>query len=426
LFEKPDGRPHVIGPTVKGKAKLEGFERFRQAIDLRDQYTDPQKPVDVRSRSLDGIPVETKDVRFVYSVWRNNKPRTAEYPHPYGNDKIIENLVYQQASQVVDAIPPSVPPEVGSLFVPIIRLIRRELGGFMSKHRLAEYLASIGIPEVEQARKLEGDIADVGNKVVSESDPLQPREVPDPPNFQYRSAVSSLFTQFTEGFSSSASKSGVQLQWIGVGIWKMPTKITDEIVTGKHLEAWRLSQENMGRGSQDALDGLRQESQLQQTLRLIQKVPLARFNESSAQSHRDTVRDLLIGYREQLIEIIELLVKSRRSVPPSLRKAIKHIETVLGIKHWVGPTSPSSAPDVSEPVNESKAASSPYETTTGVPSTQPIPPEEAELYQDLYVKTGRDADRVERLIEYERNLAPHAERIELLRRAIERWLKDNR
>src|SRR6266498_479294 len=36
LFEKPDGTPRVIGPTYKetrGKATLEGFERFRQAID---------------------------------------------------------------------------------------------------------------------------------------------------------------------------------------------------------------------------------------------------------------------------------------------------------------------------------------------------------------------------------------------------------
>ncbi|HEY6073284.1 MAG TPA: hypothetical protein VIV15_07825, partial [Anaerolineales bacterium] len=37
LFEKRDGRPHVIGPTVYGPARLDGFERFRSVIDLRDQ-----------------------------------------------------------------------------------------------------------------------------------------------------------------------------------------------------------------------------------------------------------------------------------------------------------------------------------------------------------------------------------------------------
>ena len=38
LFERADGTPHVIGPTGKewgGKATIDGFERFRQAIDIR-------------------------------------------------------------------------------------------------------------------------------------------------------------------------------------------------------------------------------------------------------------------------------------------------------------------------------------------------------------------------------------------------------
>lgn len=376
LFEKPDGRPHVIGPSVKGKATLEGFERFRRVIDLRDQYTDPYNPVDVNSRSLDGIPVGTKDVRFVYSVWRNEKPRTAEYPHPFGSDKTIEDLVYRQSSQVVDAIPPSIPPEAGSLFGATIGLIGRELGGFMSQHRLAEYLSSISMPEVEQARKLEEEIAKASNNVVSESGPVQPREVPNPPDFQPRSTVSDLFNQFTEGFTSSANNPGVQLQWIGVGTWKMPTKIIDEIITGKHLEAWRLSRENIGRGSEKAINGLRQEANLQQTVRLIQKIPLARYQDSSKENHRDTVHSLLLGYREQLIEIIELLVKSRRAVPPSLRKAIKHIETVLGIKHWVGVAGSSSGSDAEAPSPKSRSSNSGSETSTGVPSIPPVSPNE--------------------------------------------------
>ena len=52
LFEKPDGTPHIIGPTGKeprGRATLDGFERFRQAIDIRDQYVD-LRDQDSRSR----------------------------------------------------------------------------------------------------------------------------------------------------------------------------------------------------------------------------------------------------------------------------------------------------------------------------------------------------------------------------------------
>jgi len=401
LFEKPNGKPRVIGPTVKGKIKLEGFERFRQAIDLRDQYTDP---LDVKSRSLDGIPVSTADVRMVFSVWREGKQPGTESPHPF-SEKAIESLVYGQASRVVlDGPNPSEPPS--SWAGTIQSLIRGQLGGFMSKHRLVEYLASIGLPEVERARERENEVVEAGQAVVGDDDELEPRYIPPPPDFQARHIVSNLFSQFAEDFTKNASKRGVELGWIGVGTWKMPTNITEEIITGKHLEAWQLSRENLARSSDIAIDGLQQEAQLQQILRLIQSTPLARFQQNAGREHKDTVQDLLIAYREQLIEIIELLTKSNSSLSDSvqiaikyIRAAIKYIEDILGIKHWVGGAGPTSG--------------------TGAP-------DEEALYQDLLQKTGGDTERVERLIEYERTFAPNASRAELLQRAIDRYLKDNR
>ena len=65
-------------------------------------------------------------------------------------------------------------------------------------------------------------------------------------------------------------------------------------------------------------------------------------------------------------------------------------------------------------------------STTGVPSTPPVSPEEEELFLDLYTKVSHDAELAVRLIEHERKNAPHANRAELIQRAIERWLKDNR
>lgn len=369
LFEKPYGQPNVIGPTVKGKAKLEGFERLRQAIDLRDQYTDS---LDIKSRSLDGVPIGTTDVRMVFSVWRKDKQRTAKKPHPFSK-KAIETLVYGQVSRVVkDGPNPSEPPS--SWTGTIQGLIRGKLGGFMSKHRLAEYIASIGVTEVEQARHRENEIIKVGQDVIAGDDSLEPRNVPPPPEFQPRHKVSNLFSQFTDAFTKKASKRGVQLSWIGVGTWKTP----NEIVPEKHLEAWRLSRDNMERGSKEALDGLQNEAQLQQTLRLIQNIPLARFQQNTGQEHKDIIQNLLIGYREQLIETIVLLEKSNRPVPNAIRAAIKHIEEVLGIKHWVGGASPSSRVDASESTPKSKPSIPKFGPTTGVPSTPPIPPEGAE------------------------------------------------
>ena len=416
LFEKPNGKPHIIGPTTKGKAKLEGFERFRQAIDLRDQYTDP---LDVKSRSFDGIPISTTDVRLVFSVWRENKQPTAESPHPF-SQKAIETLVYGQASRVVlDGPHPSESPS--SWIGTIQGLIRGELGGFMSKHRLAEYLASIGPPEIQLAKQREEEIIKIGNAVVAEDDSLEPRAVPPLPNFQARHVVSSLFSQFAEGFTKNASNRGVELGWIGVGTWKTPS----EIIPEKHLEAWRLSRENIGRGSPAALNGLKQEAQVQRTLRQIKNVPMERYNQNKWKDHKAITQELLLGYREQLIETIELLKKSSRPVPNQLKEAIKHIEIVLGIKHWIGGMGHTSGFEAGIPSERPRPSGPKPGSTTGVPSTPPTSPEEKDLYMDLYTKVGHDIELVERLIEYERKRSPHASRIYLIQRAIDRWLRDN-
>lgn len=367
LFEKPNGQPHVIGPTIKGKADLEGFERFRQAIDLRDQYTDP---IQINSRSFDGVRISTDDVRLLFSVKRGEAEPSAETPHPF-SEEAIKVLIYGQASRVVKTGPyPSEPPY--SWIGTIQGLIRNRLGGFMSKHRLAEYLASIGIPEVERARQREDEIVMVGREIIPEEDSLAPRNVPPPPEFQPRHIVSNLFSQFAEDFTKNAGNRGVQLAWIGVGTWKTP----NEIVPERHLEAWRLNRENMERGSKSALDNLRQEAQLQQILRLIKNVPLARFQQNMGKEHKSAVRDLLIGYREQLIETIVLLKKSNKEAPPAIFEAKKHIEEVLGIKHWVGGATPTSGEGADYLSRESGLPGSQSGYTTGIPSTPPVSPEE--------------------------------------------------
>lgn len=415
LFEKPNGQPRVIGPTVKGKAVLEGFERFRQAIDLRDQYTDPMI---VQSRSLDGIPVTAQDVRLLFSVSRENQERSALSPYPFSAEA-IEKLVYGQVSRVVkDGPHPSEPPS--SWTETVIGLIRSELSRFMREHRLADYLASIGSPEVENARKREHEIIKIGKGVLSDGDNLEPREITQPSNFQPRHLVSSLFSRFTEGFSENARERGARLVWIGIGIWHTP----NEIVPEKHLEAWRLSRENLGRGSPGALEALRNEAQIQQMLRLVQNVPLERFRQNAGKDHNLIVRELLNAYREQLIDSIELQAKNNRQNHPIVRAAIKHIEMILGIKHWIGPAS--AAPGADTPIARPRPASPGLKTEPArdAPPAPLVADEEKALYLELYNKSGQDATRAQRLIEYERRFAPQAKRKELIQRAIERLLKD--
>jgi hypothetical protein len=52
--------------------------------------------------------------------------------------------------------------------------------------------------------------------------------------------------------------------------------------------------------------------------------------------------------------------------------------------------------------------------------------DQAVLYNDLLAKVGGDRAKVERLIEFERQQTPGGSRRSLLRRAIQRWERDNR
>ena len=269
---------------------------------------------------------------MLFSIWREDKPSSTEHPHPF-SEKAVEELVYNQTSRVtIGERCPSAPPEYWTK--PSLSLIRGELGGFMGKHRLVEYLASIGTPEIQQADQRESEIHKAKEAVIPDENSSKSKSGAKIPDFHPRHEISSLFSQFAKEFTEKASKRGLELHWVGIGTWKMPTKITDEVITGKHLEAWRLSSENIARGNKDALNELRQEAHAQQINSQIQNIPLARFNNGSDDHHERRVQDLLVAYREQLIEAVELLRKSKKQVPGSIYQAIEYLDKILGY-HWV-------------------------------------------------------------------------------------------
>src|SRR5689334_12584715 len=83
LFERPDGTPHVVGPTQglwRNRMIIEGFERIRQAADLREIMGNQE----VSARSRDGIPVVAKDIQYSYSIYRGENPvKTLQIPYPF-------------------------------------------------------------------------------------------------------------------------------------------------------------------------------------------------------------------------------------------------------------------------------------------------------------------------------------------------------
>jgi len=405
LFEKPDGTPRVIGPTAKqqlGRATLEGFERFRQAIDIRDHYAD----LTVKGRSRDGISITATDVHIMFSVHRDGKKPTTEFPYPF-SEKAIQQLIYNSISRVTPDLPNPSSYDF-SWVTNMIGLISSELGAFMSQHRLTEYLASIGTPEFERAKAQEAVIAEEARQLnVPEEEAPKAQEVRPAPEFTPRREITDLFSQFTQKFTNIARERGVELHWIGVGTWKTPA----EIVPEKHLEAWKLSQENLYRDSQDELNRLEQEAIIQKMVILIQDVPVASYQKvaNDEREHRNAMRSLLLAYRQQLIEAAEFMRAKGETVSPSILQAIDVISDVMG--HWVRKGSP----DEEEPTN------APPENSTGIVLI-PRTPESA--FDELVQLVNGSTITAERLIRLEGRIFPNASRLKLIERAIERIRRD--
>lgn len=337
LFERPDGTPRVIGPTAKepgGRATLGGFERFRQAIDIRDHYVelrdqDPRSQ-SVKSRSLDGIPITATDVRLMFSVYRGGQKPSDQTPYPFSKEA-IEQIIYKATSRVTPGQPNPSTYEF-SWINRMVGLIRGELGTFMSRYKLTAYLANIGIPEIEKRRQREETIgeqrAELMEPATQGSDGNTTEAVPD---FLPRSRITNLFTQFADQFTKRARSNGVELHWIGVGTWKTPV----ELVPKNHLEAWKLSNENIYRESPEALNQLEQDAILNKTIALIQEVPIAAYLDTTSdeKDSKKVMRTLLLAYHQQLIEAVEFMRDRGEAVPPHIEEAISHINNMFG--HYI-------------------------------------------------------------------------------------------
>lgn len=337
LFEKPDGTPRIIGSTTKeprARATLEGFERFRQAIDTRDHYVDLRdqdpKSKSVESRSLDGIKITATDVRLMFSIYRGGVKPSTENPYPFSREA-VEKINYHATSKVTPGQPN--PSKYEFAWTDrMIGLIRGELGAFMSKHKLTDYLASIGMPELEKIKQREEKIFEEVQKIVpSEKDFSTSKEQKSLPEFQPRHKISNLFTEFAEEFTRKAQNNGVELHWIGVGTWR--TSI--EIVPEKHLEAWKLSNDNLYRESPEVLNKLETDAILQKTITLIQDVPITAYLKASTEEEepKNVLRALLLAYNQQFLEAVEFMRAKGESVPPNIEDAIAHINNMFG--HYV-------------------------------------------------------------------------------------------
>ncbi len=302
VFEKINGKPHIIGPapkegsttrrTFRGLVRIEGFERLRQVIDLRDLVI---PPFDVQGRTKDGIPITARNVRGVFSIYRgphDELPQTQEEklkkPYPF-SEKAIQNLVYSR----------------GKMWSIVAKMsLQGQLRRFIGQHTLSEFLANVSSQE----------LAPVGN-------------------FVPRDAMTREFFQFQA--EQDHDERGFEIQWLSVGSWK--TREQDHLILERHLEAWEKMSDNRRKSGTRALYLLRIQSRREELLRLIRDVPLNTFgnqlkkHRSSDEIRQDEIaneikRELLFAYREKLHKAKELYRTNDQEPPNELVQVIEHLD----------------------------------------------------------------------------------------------------
>jgi hypothetical protein len=331
LFESVDGRPRMIGPTTlrsgtdltqpatptsegsrsgwvrsvlyqnqrflgtggDGVVQLEIFERLRRVVDLRDHVED----MNITGRTRDGILIHAKDLRFIFSIFRDDKSPSLKRPYPF-NAGAVEDFIYNS-------------PRL-ALIPNISSQINRELGSFISNHPLGEFLAAIGWPEVlddSQDPAPEPD-SPPANSTDGETSGAPPPFVPRP-------EISDLFFDFNK-FVARNKKRGVELRWIGIGTWVLP----DGIIPERHVQAWRITQANLAQGSRAAINALIRESKQMSLPAILRRTPLEtsrQLNLADEAARNQHIAVLIHSYRAVLREAIDIYAKNNQSDTPEAR-----------------------------------------------------------------------------------------------------------
>jgi hypothetical protein len=294
VFEKVDGAPDTIAPTGQ-PFLIEGFERLRKIIDLRDQFIENEQ---VTGRTKDGIPVTAKGIRFSFSVQRDTEIRSEK--DSWGEDVLQQPLSFVEESihRLVYEKPNKSLAEIGS------DEVKAAIRDFIANNTLSQFLA---------------DSRDESNTQVSlPSDPTVPFK-PAETVFKDREKINQeLITSFKE-----SEESAIDLHWISVGTWVPPEEIPK-----KHKEAWQRRLKSQAESTPKALTGLLRSTKITELLRLIQDVPINAFGHiASQEKDSDKVkRELMLAYREKIKNAYGLYKKNNLTPPASLVAALKHLQ----------------------------------------------------------------------------------------------------
>jgi hypothetical protein len=306
---------------------INGFERVRQCVDLRDRM-DSQI---VWGRTRDGVPVTAEDISYNYSIFRAGQTASEVIPYPFDEQAVISQ-VYKQTRPARN--PPETPDWKTALPRPIKTPVGRQIGDFISSHTISEILANIGDPELDASSRREESI-ELTSRLISGTDGQGTTKVLalEPGRYVARTDITNRFND--EKFRQIAAGIGFQLIWIGVGTWRTPPSSIME----NHIDAWRLSRENFERGEEQELQRLEEGARLQETMRLLQE-RLAKFAHAGIahlQEPVEVIEVLLADYHELLRTALDLFQRDGQDPPLELLDGIRVISERRDQNvRWVG------------------------------------------------------------------------------------------
>ncbi len=315
IFERLDGRPHFIRVGMdKADRTLQGFERLRRIIDTRDHTFHYEK---ITGRTKDGIRVEIQDIKLLFSIWRRTANNPLSNPYPaYRRD--LYWLTYQQFGEHWSSA--------------MIELVEEHLLRFIQNNTFGTLISAVGEPEIRRQIEMESTI-----QRISWQEPLrrpftfiysrQLPEMPTPPPFIPRTQLSNFFKDFATEFPQAARQRGLRLEWINVGTWHTP----EEIILDQHIEAWRLTAENLTRSNPRVLDEIRNQVRIQTYQRIIQQNVLLSIAQLSNRGYTpEQVWYEVARYLEdQLSYLRSQYLAKNQSVPPRLTTARDCIHAAL-------------------------------------------------------------------------------------------------
>ena len=292
VFEKVDGAPNIISPEKS--AVIEGFERLRKIIDLRDQFIDNDE---VSGRTKDGIPVTAKGIRYSFSVKRDKSKMVTR--DEWGEEKLGQPLTFVEDSilKIVYEKPNLDFPEIGRAEV------REHIRKFISENTLDQFLVDSEDERSSQA-----------SQPTAQTLPYQPGGN----DFKGREMINRAL----EDAINSSRDTVIELHWISVGTWVTPPEIPK-----MHLEAWQKRLQGNLESTDKALTGVEIGTRVGELERLIQDIPLNTFG-AARQQHPDpdeVVRQVALAYREAIRSAYQIYKEENVPVPPNIEIALKYL-----------------------------------------------------------------------------------------------------